>query len=92
MGPDVVWWATPQESGGWWWLCLEDIPGAVPVLTPGSADTVAVLAAVEEAGKLLTPSPLEDAKPIADLVGRWLTGWSFCSWPGRCLMISTRGR
>ncbi|WP_327255439.1 phosphotransferase family protein [Streptomyces sp. NBC_01244] len=77
VGPGVVWWAAPEESGGWWWLCLEDIPGAVPVLAPGSADTVAVLAAVEEAGKLLTPSPLDGAKPIADLIGRWLTGWSF---------------
>ncbi|MFE7803811.1 phosphotransferase family protein [Streptomyces sp. NPDC057430] len=76
VGPRVGWWANPGESGGWWWLCLEDIPGTMPVLAPDSADTEMALAAVEQAGKLLTPSPLDGAKPIADLVGRWLTGWS----------------
>ncbi|MFI1887223.1 phosphotransferase family protein [Streptomyces jumonjinensis] len=76
VGPRALWWATPEDSSGWWWLCLEDIPGTVPVLSPDSADTVMALAAVEQAGKLLTPSPLESARPITELVGRWLTGWS----------------
>ncbi|MEV7545591.1 phosphotransferase [Streptomyces sp. NPDC089915] len=79
VGPRVLWSAGPAESVGWWWLCLEDIPGTVPVLSPGSADTEMTLAAVEQAAKLLTPSPLDGAKPIAELVGRWLTGWSTLS-------------
>ncbi|GLF99456.1 phosphotransferase family protein [Streptomyces yaizuensis] len=53
VGPRVLWWATPDDSAGWWWLCLEDIPGTVPVLSPQAADTVKALAAVEQAGRLL---------------------------------------
>lgn len=76
VGPQVLWSATPEHGAGWWLLCLEDLPGGNPVLAPGSADAEATLAAVEQAGKALTPSPLPTAPQITDVVGKWLTGWA----------------
>ncbi|MEU2395741.1 phosphotransferase [Streptomyces sp. NPDC007369] len=79
VGPGVLWWSTPEKSGGWWWLCLEDIPGTMPVLAPGTEDTVRAVEAVRWAGRVLTPSPLPGARPITDLAGRWFAGWATLS-------------
>ncbi|NXY97117.1 hypothetical protein HYE82_22625 [Streptomyces sp. BR123] len=79
VGPGVLWWSAPEESGGWWRLCLEDIPGTMPVLAPGAEDTVRAVEAVGRAGRALTPSPLSGARPITELAGRWLTGWAALS-------------
>ena len=76
IAPKVFWSATPEQGAGWWLLCLEDLPGGNPNLAPGSADTTAVIEAVERAGKALTPSPLPDAEPITGKVGSWLTDWN----------------
>lgn len=76
VAPKVLWSATPVRGAGWWLLCLQDLPGGNPTLTPNSADAKAVIAAVEQAGKLLTPSPLPDAEPITGRVGAWLTSWA----------------
>lgn len=76
IGPDVRWSAAPEESGGWWWLCLEDVPGTHPVLAPGTPGTERAVAAVDRALSRLTPSPAGGTRPVAHVVGPWLTGWS----------------
>ncbi|MDG4857020.1 phosphotransferase [Streptomyces sp. T-3] len=76
VGPRVLWWAAPCEDMEWWLLCLEDVPGSPPDLSPAEdADTEAVVKAVERAGKMLTPCPVDAAHPIGDILGRWFTGW-----------------
>ncbi|MFJ7271875.1 hypothetical protein ACIQV3_35430 [Streptomyces sp. NPDC099050] len=75
-GPGVCWSAAPEESGGWWWLCLEDVPGTHPVLAPGATGTARAVAAVDRALRRHTPSPARGTRPVADVVGPWLTGWS----------------
>ncbi|AWZ08847.1 hypothetical protein [Streptomyces sp. ICC4] len=76
IGPGVRWSAAPEESGGWWWLCLEDVAGTHPVLAPGTADTRLAVDAVERAARRLTPSPAGGTRPVARVVGPWMTGWS----------------
>ncbi|WP_190620634.1 phosphotransferase [Streptomyces venezuelae] len=74
-GPEVLWWSAPRDGMEWWLLCLESVSGQDPDFSP-EGDVEAAVAAVESAGKTLTPCPVEDAVPVEDVLGKWFTGWA----------------
>lgn len=74
--PVFLWSAKPEESGGWFLLCLEDIRGAPPDLSPGSPDVPAVIDAVATMARALTPPPIEEAPQASVALGPMLHGWA----------------
>ena len=63
------------DDGEWVALVLEDVPGRHP-LTPWQADEVtAVLAVLRDLAVRLTPSPVTDVPPAAEVLGYDFGGW-----------------
>jgi Ser/Thr protein kinase RdoA (MazF antagonist) len=68
-----LWWSA--EVDGWWLAVFDDIDGAHPDVSAGSAQLPAVVATVAALGDVLTPCPHTTAPPVAAEFRPLFTGW-----------------
>ncbi len=68
-------WSYDEGEGGWIALVFEDVDGRHPTQPWRTDELDRVVAAMEDLGRLLTPSPLTSAGTASDMFATTIRGW-----------------